>query len=203
MSPSVTANDDGARNTAGGDLLDALPDEPILHRRRVDLLQQGVDLLHGGLGDLREHLRRVFIPRLHAVEVEDRQAAELSHLRREVGVDDAIHRRGEEGDLERRPVDGECDVDFGGVHRHAARDQGHLIEPVRAPGPLASAQFELHLEILQERPGSPALASHHLVEPPGCDHHIWWVKRGRDQTRTLSSGLRDRCPGPGWPRRPW
>ena len=67
-----------------------------------------------------------------------------------MGVDDAVHRGGEEWDLERRAVDRECDVDFSGIDRHPARDQRNLIEPVSAAGPLASAQLELHLEILQE-----------------------------------------------------
>ena len=98
----------------------------------------------------------------------------MSHLRREAGVDDAIHRGGEERDLQRGPVDRERDVDFRRVDRHATGDQGNLVEPIRAPGPLASAQLELHLEILQEELGVRPWDRTILWTPEQPTHHIWW-----------------------------
>jgi hypothetical protein len=141
---------DGACHARAGDLLDPLADEPVLHRRHVDLLQECVDLVHRRLCDGREDLGRILVARLHAVEVEHGESAEVSHLRGEAGVHDAVHGGGEEGDLQAGAVDREGHVDFRGVHGHPTRDQGNLVEPIRAPGPFASAQLELHLEILQE-----------------------------------------------------
>src|SRR5438445_12785573 len=48
-----------ARRSGRLDLLDALTDQPVLHRRGVDLLQDGVDLLRRRGGDITNNIRTV------------------------------------------------------------------------------------------------------------------------------------------------
>ena len=81
---------------------------------------------------------------MHAVEVEDRDPAELAHRDREVDVDDAIHGRAPEGQRQGEAIaHRECDLYFVGIERHAAGHEGDLVEPIRAAGPPADPDLEI------------------------------------------------------------
>ena len=65
---------------------------------RVDLLHERGDFRPRRGGDLREDRRRIVVARLHALEVEDGEAAELARTRSAMrDVDDAVHGRRENG----------------------------------------------------------------------------------------------------------
>ena len=70
---------------------------------------------------------------MHAVEVEDRDAAELAHRDGEVDVDYSIHGRAPHGNVEAEAIaHRKRDVDLVGIKRHATRDQRDLVETVCA-----------------------------------------------------------------------
>ena len=109
----------GGRDDArlGLDLLDALRDELGLDRLLVDRLH----LARGGvLGELRDALELgvgVLEARPDALEVEDGQAAELAHDLRRLGRDHAVHRGGQQRQLEAVVAQLPGDVDVIGVAR--------------------------------------------------------------------------------------
>src|SRR5438445_184556 len=91
------------------DLLDALSDQPVLHRCSVELLQQDVDVLRRRGGDLGENRAGILVTGLHPVEVENRETPVPAHLVDEVDVDHSVHRRGQDGELETATVEAEAD----------------------------------------------------------------------------------------------
>ena len=93
------------------DLPDALPDQVLLDRLRVDALH-----LRGGelLGLLRDALElgvRVLVAGPDALEVQDAEATQLADDPSGVGRHDAVHGRGEQGQLEPVRADHRRDVD--------------------------------------------------------------------------------------------
>src|SRR5581483_5787500 len=129
-------------------LLDPLADELRLDRFAVGLFQ---DRVHGrlvGRRDLLDDRPRVLVPRVDSVEVQHRDAAELAHGDRELDVDHAVHRRTPEGKLELELfaiAQREGDVDLVRVERHAARDEGDLVEAIGAARAPANAYLESEL----------------------------------------------------------
>src|SRR5258708_6341106 len=77
--------------------LDALADQLRLDRLAINLLEQGVDAGLVRLRNLLDDRFRVLVTRVHAIEVQHADAAELAHRDRELDVDDSVHRRGPEG----------------------------------------------------------------------------------------------------------
>ena len=78
---------------------------------------------------------RVFVAGLDAFEIQHAEAAELAHLDGEAHIDHAIHRAGQDRDLElerlrvsARQTQG--DVDFVRVDRDSPRDQRDFVEPI-------------------------------------------------------------------------
>jgi hypothetical protein len=89
--------DDGA---ASLDFLNPLADQLPLDRLGVDLLHQSRRLVLGGGGDRLQPLLRVLEPGPNPLQVQHPEAAELVDEHRGVGADDAVHRRGDEGQIE-------------------------------------------------------------------------------------------------------
>jgi hypothetical protein len=93
------------------DLPDPLRDQVLLDRLRVDALH-----LRGGelLGLLRDPLElgvRILVAGPDSLEVEDGEAAELAEDPGGLGRHDAVHGRGEQGQLEPVRADHRRDVD--------------------------------------------------------------------------------------------
>ena len=126
------------------DLLDPLGDQLGLDRLPVDLLEAP-----GGLGGRhrRDALQLgvgLLVAGLDALEVEDRQAADLADDPRRAGVDHAVHRRRQERQLERVPVELPREIDVLGIARPPARHDRDLVQPVRPPPLLAPPDLDLH-----------------------------------------------------------
>ena len=124
---------DRARHARVLYLLDAFADELRLDRLAVRLFQHRVE---GGLvggGDPLDDRARVLVTRVHAVEVEDCDAAELAHRDRELDIDHSVHGRSPERELELETIaHREGDVDLVGVERDAARHECDLVESIGA-----------------------------------------------------------------------
>ncbi len=117
------------------DLPDARRDQIFLHRFLVNFLEQPGDLRFVGFDNFLENFLRVFVARLDAFEIQNGQAAELAHLDGEAHIDHAIHRAGQDRDLEIErfrvsPRQTPGDVDFVRIDRDPARDQRDFVEPV-------------------------------------------------------------------------
>src|SRR5581483_496751 len=97
------------------DLAHALADELGLHRRGVDLLHQGSDFALWGGGDLGEDGGGVVVAGLHALEVEDGEAAELREADGHIDIDHAVHGGGDERELEVQVPQLEGELDEVGV----------------------------------------------------------------------------------------
>src|SRR5213078_3488037 len=117
-------------------------------RRAVDLLHLARRDLLGQRGDALELLVGVLVAAEDALEVQDRETAELAddagHARR----DDAVHRRGQQRQLEAVVPQLPGDVDVVGV---ACAPGGHdrdVVEAVSAAGFLPAADLDLHFRIL-------------------------------------------------------
>ncbi len=75
--------------------------------------------------------RRVLVPRVEALEIDEGNAARAAHPAGERHVGHGVHGRGQERDLEAPPADRGRDVDLRRVDGHLARHEGNLLEPVR------------------------------------------------------------------------
>ena len=75
--------------------------ELLADRGQVGLREDVLDGVVGGGDHAVDDLRRVVVAELDALEVEDRQPAEPGELARQPDVGDGVHRRGEDGRLER------------------------------------------------------------------------------------------------------
>ncbi len=134
----------GGEHARGLDLLDALRDQLGLDRLRVELLHELRRLAGRRLRDALELLVGVRVARPDALEVEHREAAELADLDRDRRRDDAVHRRGEQRQLEQVGPELPADVDILGVARAPARHDRDVIEPVGASRLLAPPDLDLH-----------------------------------------------------------
>ena len=83
----------GHRNRDAGllDGRDPFADQVFPNRGLVDLLQQPVDAIARGFGNLAENAGGVEVAGLQPVEVDDGHPAQAAHFNRETDVDDAIH----------------------------------------------------------------------------------------------------------------
>src|SRR4051812_37520227 len=150
----VVLHDALGRERGGGDdalvldLPDALDHEvlvdgraiDLLHLARGDVLGQGGDALQLGVG--------VLVAGEDALEVQDGEAAELADDARGAGRHDAVHRRGEERQLEAVIPQLPGDVDVVGVTRAPGRHDRDVVESVGAAGLLPATDLDLHLRIL-------------------------------------------------------
>ena len=93
------------------DLADPLRDQLLLDRLAVDPLHLGRRLIGLVAGDRLEVVLGVLVAGEDPLEVEDGKAAQLAHDARGGGRDDAVHGRGEEGELEAIRAERPGDVD--------------------------------------------------------------------------------------------
>src|SRR5258708_12089225 len=83
---------------------------------------------------------------MDSIEVQDRDAADLSHRDGEVNVDHPVHRRSPDWNRELEAVaHRKGDVDFFRIQADTARDEGDLVESIRAAGPPADSYLEARL----------------------------------------------------------
>ena len=139
MRPKLSARC-GIELTATGtprvfDLANARRDQIFLHRFLVNLLQQRRHFRLVGVDDFLQDFLRILVAGLYAFEIEDGEAAEFSHRDRELHIDHAIHRAGQDRDLEfeRRGIpagQSPGNVDFVRVNRHASGDECDLVEAI-------------------------------------------------------------------------
>ncbi len=135
----------------GLDLADPLRDQLGLHGLAVDLLHLVGGLLGRQLRDPLELLVGILVARPDALEVEDRQPAELPYEARRAGRDDAVHRGREHRQLEPVGTQRPGDVDVVGVARAARRHDRDVVEAVAPATLLALADLNLHRAILGSR----------------------------------------------------
>ncbi len=123
---------DGAGDAGLLDFLDAARHDVFLDGLRVNLLEEGGDLVPAGGGDFIEHLVRVLVAGLDAVQVEDGETAELAHADGHAHVHDAVHGGSDDGDLEGEPGDLEIHAGLVRIDGNVAGNDGDIIEAVGA-----------------------------------------------------------------------
>ena len=121
---------DGAGGAAVLDAGNAGGDGLVVDGRGVDFLEEGGDLVVGGVGDLLEDGVGVFVAAVNALDVEHAEAAKFVHFDGHRGVDDAVHGGGDEGDGEGVLAEGEGGVGELGVDCHLPRDDCHFFKSV-------------------------------------------------------------------------
>jgi hypothetical protein len=100
----------------------------------------------GGRGDdLRDHLVRVLVPGLDALEVEHGEAPQPSHLDGEAGIGHAVHCRRDDGKLDAPAAELPRHVDLVRIDRDGARNQGDVVEPIRDPSLPSAPDPHAHL----------------------------------------------------------
>jgi hypothetical protein len=83
---------------------------------------------------------------MDSVQVQDRDAAELSHRDGEVDVDHAVHRRSPDWYRELEAIaHRKRDVDFFWIEGDSAGDEGDLVESIRTARPPADPDLEARL----------------------------------------------------------
>src|SRR4051794_25764999 len=130
------------------DLLDPPGDQLGLDRLLVDRLHLARRDLLGELRDALELGVRVLEARPDALEVQYRQAAELADDPCGVGRDHAVHRRGEQRQLEAVRAERPRDVDVVGIAGAPGRHDRDVVESIRAAGLLPATDLDLHHNIL-------------------------------------------------------
>ena len=116
-------------------LLHAPGDQFLLDRLGVKLLDQLGDILLARLDDLVEHVGRIGVARLHALEVDDPQAAQLAHFDAKAHVGDPVHRAGDDRDFQRdetavRARDFERSIHFVRVDGHFSGHKGDFVKSI-------------------------------------------------------------------------
>src|SRR6185437_16803277 len=102
----------------------------------------------GQLGDPLQLLVGVLVASEDALEVEHRQAAELADDSRRLRGDDAVHRGGQNRQLELVRTELPGDVDVVGVARAPGGHDRDVVEAVCTAALLAAANLYFHLRIL-------------------------------------------------------
>ena len=121
-----------------------LRDQLRLDRALVDLLHPARRLLLRQLRDLLELALGSLVAGEDALEVEHAEAAELAELDRDLRRDDAVHRGGEQRQLEQVRAELPADVHVLRVARPPGRHDRDVVEPVCLPRLLAPADLDLH-----------------------------------------------------------
>ena len=126
------------------DLLDPLRDQLRLDRLAVDVLHlAGGDVLRERRDPLELRVG-VLVAAEDALEVEDREAAELADQAGRLGRDDAVERRRQQRQLEPVGTERPRDVDVVGVPRAPRRDDRDVVESVGPAGLLSAADLYFH-----------------------------------------------------------
>src|SRR4051794_12876715 len=134
----------GADHAVLLDLADALGHELGLDRLLVDLLHlPGRRLLREG-GDLLELRLRILVAGPDALEVEDREPAEVAEDARCLRRDDAVHRGREQRKLEAVRPERPADVYVVRVTRAPRGHDRDVIEPVGPATLFATSDLDLH-----------------------------------------------------------
>ena len=105
-------------------------DEVLADRLLIDLREERLDVRVRGRGDALEDAVRIVVAGLHALEVQDRQAAEPGQLPRQPRVDHGVHRGREDGDPELDAAEHLREVDVGRFDRAGAGRERHVLEAV-------------------------------------------------------------------------
>ena len=126
------------------DLLDPLGDQLLLDRLQVDLLHLPGRFLAVERRDPLELGVGVLVPRPDALQVQDREPAELADDAGGLGRHDAVHRGGQQRQLEPVRAERPGDVDVVGIARAARGDDGDVVESVSAARLLAAADLNFH-----------------------------------------------------------
>ena len=124
------------RHPGGPDLLDPPPDQVILDRLGIDLLQPPGGRVVIEVGDFGEQRLWVVEPGPETLEVEHGQAAEAANLDRGRGRDDAVHGRNHQRQLEPVGVDLPGDRHLFRVPGATGRHDADLVERVGAAAAL-------------------------------------------------------------------
>ena len=138
----------GADGALGLDLLDPLRDQLRLDGLRVDLLHQPRRLAGRCRRDPGELLVGVLVAGPDALEVEDAESTEAVDQRRGPRADDAVHRRGEERQLEAVGAEVPGDVDVVGVTRPPRGHDRDVVEPVGPTSLLSPSDLNFQLVAL-------------------------------------------------------
>src|SRR5438105_6318933 len=137
----------GARHARGLDGFDPVRDQLRLDRLAIRVFEDRVDRALVGLGDLPDHRGWIVVARMHSVEVEHRDAAQLAHGDGELDVDHAVHGRPPERKGKSEPLaHRKRDVDLVRVEGHASGNEGDLIEAVGSPSAASDANLEIPLQ---------------------------------------------------------
>jgi hypothetical protein len=120
----------------------------LLDRLLVDLLHLPGGLLAVQRGDPLQHGVGVLVPRPQALEVQDREPAQLAQDAGGVRRHDAVHRRGQQRQLEPVGPERPRDVDIVGIARPPRGHDRDVVESVGAARLLASADLYFHDGIL-------------------------------------------------------
>ena len=105
-------------------------DQVLADRLLVDLAEQVLDVAVGGGGDSLEDRVGVVVAGLDALEVEDREAAEAGQRAGHPGVDDGVHRGGEDRDRQVDAAEGLGEIDVGRLDGVGAGGERDVLEAV-------------------------------------------------------------------------
>src|SRR4029077_13637130 len=75
-------------------------DEIFLNGFLVDSLQQRSDLGFIGFDDFLQHFLRIFVARLHSLEIQNGQTAQFIHGDGEADIDNSVHGAGKDGNFQ-------------------------------------------------------------------------------------------------------
>src|SRR4029077_12499733 len=125
----------GDYNTSVLDLAHTRRNEILLDGFLVNSLQQRSNLRFTRFDDFLQHFLRVLVARLHSFQVQNGKSTQFVHCDGEADIDDAIHRAGEDQNLQLerfRRFAGQTkrDVHFIRVDRHASGHKRDLVETI-------------------------------------------------------------------------
>ena len=154
------------------DLADPLRDQLWLDGLAVDLLHLARGEILRQLRDPLELLLSVLVAGEDALEVEDREAAQIADDAGGLGRDDAVHRRGQHRQLELVRAELPGDVDVVGVARAPRRNDRDVVESICAAAFLAAPDLYLHRCILAFVADVPSRETGHSTPRPAASEGL-------------------------------
>ena len=134
----------GGDDACGFHFLDALCHQIEIERLLVDFLHALRRRLGRERGDLLEHCVGVGVATPETFEVEDSKAAELTDFDRCGGRNDAVHRGGQQWQLNQVGTELPADIHVLGVACAPRRHDCNVVKPVGASRLFSSSDFDLH-----------------------------------------------------------
>src|SRR6476646_3481483 len=125
----------GGYNTSVLDLAHTRRNEVLLNRFLVNSLQQRSNLRFTRFDDFLQNFLRILVASLHSFQIQNGKSAQFVHGDGETDIDDAIHRAGDDGNLQLKRFrcfagQTKCDVHFVRVDRHAPGHKRDLVETI-------------------------------------------------------------------------